>query len=293
MKDFTKIERSFWESDEARDMTPEEKYFWFYLQTNGNVNTLGCYIFRMRRAADETGYNQETIEKLLHRMVELERIAWDVQTGEVFLVHFAELCWNRQTATLRAITSDLKAVKSRHMLDILEEMLEKRGIFGARKPEEEPKEDKKEHFGTTGNKQGEEEEEEEEEERKEKTKKEKVLIYPAMKGNEYSEIFSRFWESYPNKKNKGKAAKAWDKLKVDEDLLGRIQHGLAAAKVSRDWTKDGGEYIPHPATWLNSRGWESEYTPANSGTKTAERPMESAGGRNDDAMSRRMAALRG
>ena len=54
-------------------MTPEEKYFWMYLQTNANVNTLGCYAFRMRKAMDETGYNRETLEKLLQRMAESVR----------------------------------------------------------------------------------------------------------------------------------------------------------------------------------------------------------------------------
>ena len=29
---YSKIERSFWETDEARELTPEEKYFWMYLQ---------------------------------------------------------------------------------------------------------------------------------------------------------------------------------------------------------------------------------------------------------------------
>ena len=42
---YSKIQRNFWETDEAREMTPEEKYFWMYLQTNANVNTLGCYAF--------------------------------------------------------------------------------------------------------------------------------------------------------------------------------------------------------------------------------------------------------
>ena len=70
---YSKIQRNFWETDEAREMTPEEKYFWMYLQTNANVNTLGCYAFRMRKAMDETGYNRETLEKLLQRMAESVR----------------------------------------------------------------------------------------------------------------------------------------------------------------------------------------------------------------------------
>ena len=29
---------------------------------------------------------------------------------------------------------------------------------------------------------------------------------------------------------------------------------------SRDWTKDGGAYIPLPATWIRGRRWEDEET---------------------------------
>ena len=27
-------------------------------------------------------------------------------------------------------------------------------------------------------------------------------------------------------------------------------------KKQQTWTKDGGKYIPHPATWLNRGNWE-------------------------------------
>lgn len=32
---------------------------------------------------------------------------------------------------------------------------------------------------------------------------------------------------------------------------------------SRAWTKDGGEFIPHPATYLNGHRWEDELEPAS------------------------------
>jgi hypothetical protein len=28
--------------------------------------------------------------------------------------------------------------------------------------------------------------------------------------------------------------------------------------TSAEWTKDGGQFIPHPATWLNQKRWEDE-----------------------------------
>ena len=33
---------------------------------------------------------------------------------------------------------------------------------------------------------------------------------------------------------------------------------LAAWTVSTDWTKDGGQFIPHASTWLNGKRWEDE-----------------------------------
>ena len=109
---YSKIERSFWETDEARELTPEEKYFWMYLQTNANVNTLGCYAFRMRKAVDETGYNKDTLEKLLDIMIQRGMILYDATTREIFLLHWGKTNWNRQTATLRAIKADLKEILS-------------------------------------------------------------------------------------------------------------------------------------------------------------------------------------
>jgi uncharacterized protein YdaU (DUF1376 family) len=75
--------------------------------------------------------------------------------------------------------------------------------------------------------------------------------------------FEEFWLAYPNKSAKANAEKAFAKIGPDQDLLDRIMSGLTAAKRSRDWVKDGGQYIPHAATWLNGERWLDEYTPAS------------------------------
>lgn len=77
------------------------------------------------------------------------------------------------------------------------------------------------------------------------------------------ESFEKFWTIYPKKKSKGKAEKAWVKIKPSEQLLATIIAKIEQAKTSEDWTKDNGKYIPHPATWLNAKGWEDEYTPTS------------------------------
>ena len=70
--------------------------------------------------------------------------------------------------------------------------------------------------------------------------------------------FSDFWTAYPRKKSRGHAEKAWLKIKPDEQLSASIIAAVKRATTSADWQRDGGQYIPHPATWLNAKGWEDE-----------------------------------
>lgn len=71
-------------------------------------------------------------------------------------------------------------------------------------------------------------------------------------------LFPKFWKLYPNKKGRSAAEKAWKKLKVTDDLFTLITNGLAKQVVCADWTKDAGQFIPHPSTWLNGKRWEDE-----------------------------------
>lgn len=70
--------------------------------------------------------------------------------------------------------------------------------------------------------------------------------------------FEDFWELYPKKRSKGQAEKAWKNIKPDEQLHDRIFRALEQAKTSAEWKKDGGQFIPYPASWLNAKGWEDE-----------------------------------
>lgn len=65
--------------------------------------------------------------------------------------------------------------------------------------------------------------------------------------------FAEFWSAYPRKVAKGDAEKAWKKHKPN---LAACLSAISIAKSSTDWTKDGGQYIPHPATWLNGKRWD-------------------------------------
>jgi|688.fasta_scaffold167928_1 uncharacterized protein YdaU (DUF1376 family) len=70
--------------------------------------------------------------------------------------------------------------------------------------------------------------------------------------------FEEFWKTYPNKSAKVEAQKSFNKIKPDHALLAKIISAVEAFKKSAKWTKDGGAYIPHAATWLNGKRWEDE-----------------------------------
>lgn len=74
--------------------------------------------------------------------------------------------------------------------------------------------------------------------------------------------FDRFWVEYPKKVGKGQAQKAFSKVSVSvETLIEAVQR----QRNSVQWKKDGGQYIPNPATWLNQRRWEDDLDSLNMG----------------------------
>jgi hypothetical protein len=74
----------------------------------------------------------------------------------------------------------------------------------------------------------------------------------------YPDDFTAFWKAYPRKIDKGEAFKAWQKIRPPRPTLEAVLASITSLKTSRQWTEENGRFIPHPATWLNRRGWESE-----------------------------------
>ena len=68
--------------------------------------------------------------------------------------------------------------------------------------------------------------------------------------------WTQFWEAWPKKVAKREAIRAWNKLKPNPELLATILQRIATSKQSEQWQRNGGQYIPHPATWINGRRWE-------------------------------------
>ena len=70
--------------------------------------------------------------------------------------------------------------------------------------------------------------------------------------------FDRFWAAYPNKVGKDAARRAFDKRKPDDHLIETMLEAIDRQSRSAKWLKDGGQFIPNPATWINQGRWKDE-----------------------------------
>jgi hypothetical protein len=69
-----------------------------------------------------------------------------------------------------------------------------------------------------------------------------------------NELFDNWWSIYPKKKAKAAARKAWDKCKVDKQML--IDD--ITNRVANDPQWQDIQFVPFPATYLNGHRWEDE-----------------------------------
>ena len=93
-------------------------------------------------------------------------------------------------------------------------------------------------------------------------------------------MFEKFWAEYPRKVAKAEAEKAFGKINPDQPLFEQMLSGLSAANRSAAWLKDGGQFVPHAATWLNGKRWTDQPEAGAIGLQSARqrRMLGEAGG---------------
>lgn len=94
-----------------------------------------------------------------------------------------------------------------------------------------------------------------------KNREEKISVntiaHPEVSGVVIEEPFDTFWREYPRKTGKGDARKKFAKA-LTKTSFQNIMDALARVKETDQWRKDGGAFIPYPATWLNQERWDDE-----------------------------------
>ena len=81
------------------------------------------------------------------------------------------------------------------------------------------------------------------------------IAHQKVSGAVIMEQFDEFWKEYPRKKGKGDARKKFVKA-LTKTSFETIMEALKRVKKSKQWNKDGVDFVPYPATWLNQERWD-------------------------------------
>lgn len=105
-----------------------------------------------------------------------------------------------------------------------------------------------------------------EENREEKNSRDNIYGQPLTEDSEkkvevlesWETQFEEFYSKYPKKVKKQDVKKWFKKNKPSNELFSSMINSLEQFRASKEWQKDGGQYIPYPSTWLNQKRWEDE-----------------------------------
>lgn len=230
MATYRQVQTSFWQDGFVLCLTPEEKYFYIYLMTNSKTTQCGIYELPKRVIEMETGYNRDTVDKLLNRFEEYKKIIYCEKTQELMLPNWLKYNKINSPKVKLCIEKELLSVKNREFVIEFYELCK---LY-------------KYDMDTVSIDLG--EEEEKEEEKEEEQEKEE------LKNSSPSAPFDSFWKVYPRKASKKDAESAFKALVRLKIPLSEIMTATTNYAASCKGTEQ--EYIKLPATFLRKERWK-------------------------------------
>ncbi|GGA28678.1 hypothetical protein [Dyella nitratireducens] len=270
MREYGQVQSAFWQSSDAAAWSDTGKLLALYLLTGPHANGIGCYRLPNGYVMADLGWDTETVSKGLQ---ELSASGFAYRFNDVvFLPNF--LRWNRiangniakarfaefsalpkgeaKTRVARAMLefSDFWTAEDQTVLETISETLPE-GYANQNQTQPNQTKPNTRHRADDGR----------------------------------TDRFDQFWSTYPRHQGKKAAAKAFAKVAPDDELLEVMLAAVARQRTCDQWQRDGGQFVPHAATWLNGRRWEDEAPPTAQGGQHAS--ASSPASANSDHVLRR------
>jgi DnaD/phage-associated family protein len=119
MAKYRQLYTEFWSDSFVLELTPEEKYFYLYLISNSKTTQCGIYEISKRIIETETGYSRETVEKLMKRFCDYNKILYCEDTKELMVVNWIKYNIPNNINTIKCVNKELCKVKHKEFLKIL------------------------------------------------------------------------------------------------------------------------------------------------------------------------------
>lgn len=150
----------------------------------------------------------------------------------------------------KELWTEHKIIWCQSLVDNLQDVYSKRTVAAPIKPGSDPEpEEKKEP-----EKKEEPEPDEAEQKKRGRPRRKSILSVKQQK------LFNEFYAAYPKKVDPAAAERAWAKIdpEPDEEMLEKIIKAVENAKKYDTRFRER-QYIPNPASWLNAKGYLSDY----------------------------------
>ena len=233
---YRNIETSLWDDPKVLGLPAPGKLLFVYLITNRHTHVSGIYVLPPVLAQFETGLKPETWDTLCHTLSEVGLVRFDVERSVVWVVRMFEY----QGKGEKNEKSAAKHLDTLHKSPMIKDFL--RTYPGVKEHKSHRVSHRVSRVGVQ-----EQDQEQDQEQKNNPPKPPKGGDVPG---------FAEFWTAYPKKIGKDAARKAW--AKRTGVPLPAILSAIREQAQSEQWRKDGGQFIPNPATWLNQGRWEDE-----------------------------------
>lgn len=114
---FRKIHVSFWRDTFVESLTPEQKFFYLYLLTNSQTRQCGIYEIGKRMIAYDTGYNIDTVSKLLEYFISVDKIRYNEEKSEIAIKNWDKYNGSTSPKIQSCINEELSYVKDDKMIE--------------------------------------------------------------------------------------------------------------------------------------------------------------------------------
>lgn len=112
---FRKIHVHFWSDVFIQSLTPEQKFFFLYLLTNEKTKQCGVYEITLRQISYDTGYNQETVNKLLSFFQDAGKIKYHAETHEIAIRNWKKYNSSDSPSVQNLLKQQFKEVKNKKL----------------------------------------------------------------------------------------------------------------------------------------------------------------------------------
>lgn len=118
------ISMNFWtDSKVVDDFTPEDRYFYLYLFSNPHTKLCGCYEISLNQMSNEIGYNRDSVMRLIERFEKVHNvIRYSPETKEILLLNWHRYNWTKSDKCRTAISREISEIKNPSFHDYMIEV---------------------------------------------------------------------------------------------------------------------------------------------------------------------------